>query len=292
MRVFIMTDLEGVAGVIDWQWAQSNYELARNLLTMEVNAAIEGFFAGGAAGILVADAHGPGAINPEKLHPKAELSRNWPRGKAGFSMDEQKFDFAAWVGQHPMAGTVGGHMTHTGDTGVRQKDINGIVVGEFGELVLVASSLGVRSIFAAGCEAFCREARDFVPGIETVSVKKGTQTEPGHHLPQSAYKMLNTGAIHLHPEESRRRIKEGAKRAISRAVKEDFGLVEVPPPPYTRTTIIRGGSDHPPLIIKQTHPDSLIGMLSAKSAAYELNIDPAAPDLRELIGKEIRTDRE
>ena len=49
MKVYIMTDLEGVAGVInfaDWVCSDSKYyEDAKILLTEEVNAAIDGFSA-------------------------------------------------------------------------------------------------------------------------------------------------------------------------------------------------------------------------------------------------------
>ena len=48
MRIFLMTDLEAVAGVIDfenWCTPQSRYnDQAKELLTEEVNAAIDGFF--------------------------------------------------------------------------------------------------------------------------------------------------------------------------------------------------------------------------------------------------------
>ena len=66
MRVYIVTDLEGVAGVHDIEnWcepASPNYARAKELLTLEVNAAIAGFRAAGATDILVADGHGCGGI--------------------------------------------------------------------------------------------------------------------------------------------------------------------------------------------------------------------------------------
>jgi len=289
MRIYIMTDLEGVAGVLDsknWCFEEGRYySKARELLTMEVNAAIEGFLAGGAAEFLVADGHGPGAIDVNMLHPRAEFSRNWPSALTGFSLTEGKFDFAAWIGQHPMAGTVGGHLTHTGNMGVVEQTVNGIPVGEFGDLVLTASELGIRTILGTGCEAFCREAQALVPGIETVAVKRGTQTTPGNHLPKDAYREHNKAAIHIHPEEARRRIKAGAQRAVERAQKEDFGLVELPEPPYTRIRIIRGDSENPPRIIRQTHPGSILEMHNAPFTLQELEINPADPKIQKLASK-------
>ncbi len=291
MKIFIMTDLEGVAGVLDsknWCFLEGRYySKAKELLTMEVNSAIEGFLEGGAKEILVSDGHGPGAVNQDQLHPRAEYSRNWASGLSSFGLADRKFDYAVWIGQHPMAGTIGGHLTHTGNMGVAEQSVNGIKVGEFGDLAMVASELGTRSIFATGCEAFCREAQALVPGIETVSVKRGTQTTPGNHLPREVYREHNKSAIHLHPVEARRRIKEGARRAMERAKKEDFGLIDLPKPPYERIRIMRGDSEYPPRILKQKHASSILKMHDAPFTLHELEINPADPGLRGLIGKKI-----
>jgi len=291
MKVYIMTDLEGVAGVLDsknWCFSEGRYYLkAKELLTMEVNAAIEGFIAGGATEILVADGHGPGAVNQYQLHPRAEYSRNWASGLSAFGLADRKFDYAAWIGQHPMAGTIGGHLCHTGNMGVVEQTVNGIKVGEFGDLAMVASTLGTRSIFATGCAAFCREAQALVPGIETVAVKRGTQTTAGNHLPREVYREHNKAAIHLHPVEARRLIKEGAQRAIERAQKESFGLVELPKPPYVKIRIMRGDSDYPPRILQQKHSGNLLEMHNSPFTLHELEINPADPKLRKLTGKQI-----
>lgn len=280
MRVYVMTDLEGVAGVLDsenWCLPGSRYyDAARNLLTREVNAAVEGFLAAGVTEVLVADGHGPGGINPDLLHPAAELSRNWPVGKAyPFSLDSRKFDFAACVGQHPKAGTVGGHLCHTQSMDCRDECINGISVGEFGEMVFCAGELGVRHIFACGCEAFTKEAQALVPGIETVAVKRGMQTDPGHHLPEAAYRRHNIAAIHLAPEEARRRIRAGARRAVERAGKEDFGLVCLKAP-YEMRVVTRATELLPPRVSRTVHPSSVIALLNREgtSSSEILDADP------------------
>ena len=75
MRIYIMTDQEGVAGVIDSDDYcapdRRYYETARELLTLEVNAAIEGAIEAGATEFLVVDGHGHGSINPQLLHSAA-----------------------------------------------------------------------------------------------------------------------------------------------------------------------------------------------------------------------------
>lgn len=79
MRIYLMTDLEGVAGVRNFEeWTgpgKPYYALAQKLLTREVNAAIDGFFAGGTEFVLVEDGHGPGATDITRLDPRVELLR-------------------------------------------------------------------------------------------------------------------------------------------------------------------------------------------------------------------------
>ena len=84
MKIYIMTDLEGVAGVTDRENYVSMdsryYELGKELL-QRVNAAIDGFFEAGAEYILVADGHGYGAINQLMLDQgwnDQRLSGPWP----------------------------------------------------------------------------------------------------------------------------------------------------------------------------------------------------------------------
>ncbi|MFH1477222.1 MAG: M55 family metallopeptidase [Verrucomicrobiota bacterium] len=280
MRIYIMTDLEGVAGVLDSEnwclWESRYYAAGKELLTREVNAAIEGFLSAGAKDFLVADGHGSGAIDPALLHPAAELARNWPAGQVyPFSLDDGHFDYAAWIGQHPKAGAVRGHLCHTGSMGVRDLCINGTSLGEFGQIALCAGELGVRSIFASGCQAFTEEAQAFVTGIETVAVKRGTQTDPGHHLPAAAYRKHNTAAIHLQPELACKRIREGARQALLRAGKEPFGLAAMKPP-YAMTTIMRATATEPPCIVRTHHDKSVIGLLNASQTITPL---PSADSL-------------
>ena len=263
--VYIMTDLEGVAGVLDsenWCKPESRYyELAKEFLTLEVNAAIEGFARGGATEFLVADGHGPGAINPKLLDSRAQLARNWASPPYPFSLDKG-LDFAAWVGQHAMARTELAHLAHTGSFAVFETTINGKPVGEFGEMVLCASQLGVRTIFGAGDLAFTKEAQTLVPGMETVAVKRGTTPGQGDECDAEAYAKRNLGAIHFQPERARDMIRAGAERAIRRAQAEaGFGIVRLTPP-LEKVTILRPRGDQGKQIGRSIHPDDVITLMN------------------------------
>jgi len=265
MKLYVMTDLEGVAGVLNFQdWTgpgKPYYDLAREFLTREVNAAVDGFFEGGATEILVVDGHGPGAIHLPLLDPRVDYLRGWGEGPWPLVLDET-FDAVAWVGQHAKAGTEYGHLAHTQGTNYLDLSINGVSIGEFGQLAMCASELGVRAIFGSGDEAFAKEAQALVPGIETVAVKRGVRPGTGDELTKEEYERFTASAWHLHPVRARRRIREGARRALRRAQEEDFGIIPLEPP-FERVAKFRASQDNPQRTIsRETHPTSVIGVMN------------------------------
>src|SRR5689334_25412005 len=63
VRVHIITDLEGVAGITRWEQVQGGapmFDEARRLYTEEINAAVRGAKAAGGSEIVVMDHHGAG----------------------------------------------------------------------------------------------------------------------------------------------------------------------------------------------------------------------------------------
>lgn len=258
-KVYIMTDMEGVAGVIDFEnWCSPEgkyYELAKEFLTLEVNNCIEGLFEAGVEEIIVLDGHGPGGINIKLLDPRVKIQRGWPRVWEDMFV-EPSFDAVVWVGQHAKAGSEYAHLAHTQSTEYIDLSVNGISIGEFGQEAMVASELGIRAIFASGDHALTIEAKNLVPGIETVSVKWGLTPGKGDECTREMYKKRNTAAIHLHPVKARELIKEGALRAVKRAEKENFGIIPLKPP-YERIAIFRPDGINPKRISKETHPTSI-----------------------------------
>ena len=97
MKILIMTDMEGVAGVLDHdEWVTKSglfYLKGMRLLTEEVNAAVRGLYAEGATEIIVVDGHGQGGIDPELLDERVKLMRGAPSppepwGLAATPLDE------------------------------------------------------------------------------------------------------------------------------------------------------------------------------------------------------------
>ena len=175
---------------------------------------------------------------------------------------DKSYDAVAWVGQHAKAGTEYAHLPHTQDFNYLDLSINGISIGEFGQLAMCASELEIPAIFASGDEAFTKEAKVLIPTIEVVSVKKGTTPGKGDELPKQAYSQRNLSAIHLHPVKARELIREGALKAITRKKKGEVrGVIDLKPP-FERITLFRSDANAPKTISRENHPKSVSALLN------------------------------
>jgi len=205
MKLYILTDLEGVAGVFDWQtYAESTsryYEESRILLTEEVNAAIEGAMEGGVDDILVWAGHGGGtSIKFEILNPMAKLiggsGTKYPCGL------DSSFDMLFLIGNHSMEGTPNANLNHTfSSKHIQGMKLNGKLIGEIGMIAAMAGWFNVPTVFISGDEAACNEAKKIMPKIITAPVKKGLGL---------------FSAISLHPIKARELIREKAREATNK----------------------------------------------------------------------------
>ena len=210
MRVHVISDMEGVAGIVKWQQVSGGeklYDEGRVLYTEEINAAVRGAKAAGATEIVVMDNHGAGgaydfnSLLPELLDPACEfvVQQEWTEYTAFL---ESGCDAALLVGMHAMAGTPDGVLSHTvSGQAWRSLRFNGRLVGETGINAAVCGHWGAPVVLVTGDRAVCREARDlFGDGVTTVEVKEGI----GRFSARS-----KTPAV------ARELIEEGARKALS-----------------------------------------------------------------------------
>jgi D-amino peptidase len=228
MKLLIMTDMEGVAGVLnakDYLDASGRlYEVGRELTTEECNAAIEGALAAGVTEILVVDGHGAGAIDPRLLHPAAQLLAGGPKPRA-LGCDSS-FDLAFIVGQHAMSNADGGHLAHTDSFRVAEWRLNDRLVGELAKKMLLFGACGVPTVLVTGDVACAAEATALVPDVEMVAVKEGVRRGSASGLSAEENALFNSAATHMHPVRARALIRAAAERAVAR--RRDI-------PPYTLT---------------------------------------------------------
>jgi D-amino peptidase len=205
MKVHIISDMEGVAGIVKPQQTTGGdpmYEEGRRLYTEEINAAVRGAKAAGATEIVVMDCHGAGkgwdfnSLTPELLDPACEfvVQQEWTDYTAFL---EAGCDAALFVGMHARAGTRDGVMNHT-VSGQSWQNLwfNGTLVGETGINAALCGTWGCPVLLVTGDEAVCREARELMgEGLTTVAVKTGLGASSARQFPaQRARELIEAGA--------------------------------------------------------------------------------------------------
>jgi D-amino peptidase len=204
VKVFISSDMEGTAGVVDWDQCVtggSQYDYYTGLLTGEVNAAIEGAEAAGATEFLVNDSHSKMAnLKPEALAGRAGYLSG--RYKPMYMMQglDATFDAVFFVSYHGSMGSRGSVLSHTYfPTAFAEVTINGEVAGEAGINALVAAACQVPVVLVTGDDTTAVETRRFCPDIHAAVVKKS---------------VTRFAAESLHPAAARDLIRDEAKAAI------------------------------------------------------------------------------
>ena len=206
MKVFVSSDMEGTAGVVDWdQCVGDGPEAAagRRLLLAEVNAAIEGALAGGATQIVLNDSHAT-----MRNLPPAELA-----GGASYISGSHKplymmqglddsFDAVLFVSYHGSIGAPAG-LSHTyNPRAVMEARLDGSVTGEAGINALVAAHYGVPVVLVTGDRCACEETAALIPGVHCAVVKEHVSRLAAHSL---------------HPTQACALIRETAQKAVAGA---------------------------------------------------------------------------
>src|SRR5215469_1280655 len=218
MKIFISADMEGTAGVTDRDQVTAgtaDYARFRRLMTEEVNAAILGALEAGAKEIVVNDSHATMRnLLIEELHPQAQLVSGSPKPYSMMQGIDASFDAVFFTGYHGAAGTQDAILDHTySGASVRQIKLGNLVVGEAGLNAALAGHFKVPVALATGDATAVAQVKKLMPHVEAVAVK-----QPIGRLAARSYQ----------PVEARRRIKEGAVRALKRA--KDLKPLVIPRP--------------------------------------------------------------
>ena len=200
MNIYVCTDLEGVAGVVNFDQSGKNgkgaaYEHARRLLTKEVNAVVEACKEFGVEKVLVNDGHGSGFnFIVDELHPEGEYVIGANRIKVFDGLTEE-FDGVIFLGYHAMAGTKNAVLDHTQSSSIWLNYwVNDVKMGEIGQHAIMAGVLDIPVILVSGDIATCSEARKLLPGVETVEVKEAYSRTCAKIIPPAkALQMIKVG---------------------------------------------------------------------------------------------------
>ncbi len=219
MKVFVSSDMEGTAGIVDWEQCVGHGPEAiagRRLLLAEVNAAIEGAVAGGATEVVVNDSH-----STMRNLPPAELAAgaSYLSGshKPLYMMQglDDSFGAVVFVSYHGSVGAPAG-LSHTyNPRAVVEARLDGAVTGEAGINALVAAHYRVPVVLVTGDRCACEETAALVPGIETAVVKEHVSRLAAHSL---------------HPDAACALIRQAAERAVG-------GAAAAQPPPLAAAVL-------------------------------------------------------
>jgi D-amino peptidase len=215
MNIFISSDMEGTAGIVDWAQCRgpgAEYETGRRLLLDEVNAAIEGARDGGATGVLVNDSHGAMAnLAPAELSGEARYLSG--RHKPLYMMQglDGSFGAALFVSYHGSMCS-NGVLSHTyNPRAVSAVRLNGTTVGEAGINALVATAHRVPIALVTGDQVTIEETKAVLPDAVGVVVKEA---------------ITRFSALSLHPTAACLAIRTAARSAVERVIGGKIG----PPP--------------------------------------------------------------
>jgi len=229
MKIYILTDLEGVSGVARWDQTGAEtrgYAQAVRLMTEELRACVEGIqMSAPDADIWVWDAHGCGSVDFERFPRGARMINNMRIDPPGYL--DASFDALFFLGQHAKAQTRGGNLAHSySSMSIESLYINGVELGEFGCRAALAGTYGVPTVFCSGDDKMEAEARELVPNIYYAQVKVGLEPQV---------------ALHMAPEDARDLV-----RAVAAEATAHIGDIEpylLPGPPYEQQIRIWARTD-------------------------------------------------
>jgi D-amino peptidase len=219
MRVLVSYDLEGVAGIVDWDQCRPGsaaYSTGCALLAGELTALVEGLRAGGATEILLNDSHGSmHNLDPAQL-PLGTVSIAG-RQKPLYMMEgvDRGVSGVVFLGYH---GAISGRpavLSHTYNPAtITRVTLNGEEVGESGINALAACAEGAPVILLTGDDVAVDQAAWVIPTAERLAVKRS---------------ITRFAAESLHPMEARTRIRAAAERAMARLRGAAAPPIELPP---------------------------------------------------------------
>lgn len=219
MRVYVMCDQEGTAGMVHFENRQDNdawnamyRRRIQELQTAEVKAGCEGLLAAGATEIVICDAHGSGynILFEQFSGPIQVIHGNPSHGQFWMSLLDDSFAAHCYLGGHPMAGTQGGILPHTHWT------INDeIELGEVGMAMSLAGHFDIPTVAVSGDRAVEKEVHDLAPAVEIAVVKEALAPDL---------------AIEHIPENARRMVYEACKTGLERV--NEIPPCKIPGPPY------------------------------------------------------------
>ncbi len=179
MNILLITDLEGVPGVTDIDFADTEnekYQKAKLYLTECINKTGDFCLKYGAEKVYFFDGHGGPKMN--NVIDEITDSRLIKTDADGWQnlAKEGKIDACIELGSHARAGTVGGFLDHTMSSKVIfTHRINGEEQSELSLHALFLGEFDIPTVCCIGDKAACDQAKEYISGIVCAPIKTATQ---------------------------------------------------------------------------------------------------------------------
>lgn len=206
MRVLVSADMEGATGVTwtaDVVPGTEQWQRMRRLFAGDVNACVDGLIAGGAADVLVNEAHSSQRnLLIEDLDERAIMLTGRHKPLSMMQGIDGKVDGVVFLGYHAGAGARG-VLAHTYlENSITGVWLDGSPASEGRLNATLAAEYGTPVLMITGCDLACRDANSYAPDALTVAVKRYV----------SRY-----AAVCTPPARTSTVIREAARRAMTRA---------------------------------------------------------------------------
>ena len=179
-KVYIFADMEGCSQLTNREQLFESEGPLR--MAEDINACIEGCFLAGATEVIVKDGHGGGFnVDPALINPKARLIQgHTPQERF---KDIEGSEALILLGYHGMAQTKDAILAHSYSSAtIQMMYLNGKPVGEIGIDASIAGEHHVPVVMVTGDDKTMKEAKEWIPGVVTCQVKKGTSYLSGKCL--------------------------------------------------------------------------------------------------------------
>jgi len=176
MKVFISVDMEGVAGVVTAEQLGPSgfeYQRAREWMTGEAIAAIDGAKEAGATEIVIADSHGNGQnLLIDRFTMDVTVIRAWPRPLGMMEGIDSTFQAAIFIGYHASTANPDGVRAHTfSSANYHSFKANGRELSEGGWNAMIAGYYGVPVALISGDESAIADLKAVAPDVEPAIIK-------------------------------------------------------------------------------------------------------------------------
>ncbi|MFL5614038.1 MAG: M55 family metallopeptidase [Gemmatimonadaceae bacterium] len=229
VRILVYHDMEGLAGQDDWHTFlfshPEKYPEGQKMLAADLNAVIDGLFAGGATQVDVVDAHGSGNPDPdvrrELLDPRAkQVFRDHAFDPYVDITEPNTYDAVVAVAMHAKTGSKG-FASHTITIGMDML-LNDKSITESEIVAYSWGRVGVPLIFVSGDDHLQRDL-EIMPWLEYVVTKKATSA--------STVELRPVDAVHAEMREKAARAVRNISKAKVMTVSAPMraGLHAVPP---------------------------------------------------------------